>query len=238
MKKRKVYKKLKANKRLLTLLGILLAALVLFIILLELQFGIFSPKPIPSKGLYDIPEQTIYNVTTPSPTIGSVQFVSTRLGVIFNYISSSTQTTTEIGNKICIHLLNSSPESGECIIVFDKSPEDTIDTAIKKQFLTGYSKTACQLKKSPESQESPLTLVGSYPNTYSLALIYWKHPRDYANKQCPIEYSQTGSGGHRYFISDTDHPTKLIFIDGMETVTRSGNLNQSWFETIRFIDIQ
>jgi len=156
------------------------------------------------------------------------------LGISFGYLQNQgaqTISVKESGNKICLtsDAQDNSCLKGQYVEVFQKSANDSLDEAIKKQFLTNYSEKDCFV-----SRDYPYTNL-NYPNSYEMAIIsfpknsdssvpWWKN----ADK-CPAPY--TTGGGVAYFLQDKDHPNKLLFFKiGQYGIMSENNL--VWNQTV------
>jgi len=119
------------------LLGALGLSILLLLVVLQIQDGIFSskPAPLPTPTFAPVPTtQAVYN----SPTPFFQTFTSPDLGISFTHPSSVD--VKEVGNKVYLGRID---PYGLYVQVLPKDPADTLEAAARKQFLQGYSEQKC-----------------------------------------------------------------------------------------------
>lgn len=195
------------------------------------------PVPVPSSTPQAI-SLTPTITLTPTPTKsypGTTQYISPNLKIAFNYLPSSNGqkfSVKESGNKIYIFMDNTSFDTGQFVEVFTKDKNDTLAEAIEKQFLNGISKNDCFVINGNSTFKF-------YPASYTTAEISYPESNDQnvgpgeIPAKCPQNYSRTN--GIRYFLGDSNHPEKLLFISiGQYGISAGQNI--SWQDTISFTD--
>lgn len=187
-------------------------------------------------------------LSTPAPQQESVsqdtgvanqkKYSSYKLGLSFLYLSSQADKTLyvhETGNKICLSTLTNDTDcaQGQSVEIFNKNAADNLQTAITKQFLQNYAPTDCFVTnvKNPVANETT-------PDSFTFAEISFPKPTDpsapwWTNAdKCP-RYATTN--GIAYFLMDTKHPEKFIFLSIGQYPILAGPGNQLWQSTINFL---
>jgi hypothetical protein len=163
-------------------------------------------------------------------------FTSSKLGITFTYLTTAKDykaTVQEIGDKVYINTNVSTTNpitSGQWVQVFSKDPADTITQAITKRFLSDISTQDCFVTVQSRTNIS---------QTQSAAIIDWPatlidddNPFG-DNSKCPKEYQKTN--GERYFLTDSQDPTKLLFFSIGQYAIQGWNDNYetTWQQTLR-----
>lgn len=191
-------------------------------VIYRVDLGINNPNtPISAeaKQLYNQILSTFKFTDQAAGNSNSKKFTSTSLGISFSYLENQNQghwtiTVKEMGDKACVTYDTNDNDcsKGQYVQVFQKTPADTLENAITKQFLKGYSTNDCFVTTNyPYTNIKPPL---GFPSTYRIAVISFPAPTDpntgmqNANK-CPRPY--TAAGGLAYFLEDTNHPDKLFF---------------------------
>lgn len=225
----------------------LLAAVILGIILFSNKTPIPTVTPVPTPALTTTLTPTLTPqavspiptiTTTPSPTKsypGTTQYISPNLKIAFNYLPNQggqKVAVKEVGNKIYIYADNTSFDNGQFVEVLSKDKNDTLAEAIEKKFLNGISKNDCFVISENNNFKF-------YPASYSTAEISYPENNDPNTgpgeipAKCPQNYSRTN--GIRYFLGDSNHPEKLLFISiGQYGISAGESIN--WQDTISFPD--
>ncbi|MFA5933299.1 MAG: hypothetical protein WCV81_03510 [Microgenomates group bacterium] len=199
------------------------------------------PTTTPTPTATMTPSPTATPTPTPTATPNSNYYISSNLGVSFYYTKASTGVNDskilvkEVGNKIYVYSAGTQAETGQYLEVFAKDKNQTLVDAIKAKILTGYSLDDCIVK----------TITGTftgqtYPANFQLAQI--SVPTD-ANddmetlskkgEKCPA--GRLNIGGLAYFLADSEHPDKLIFLSIGQYAIDSGIGNKTWQNTIKFL---
>lgn len=212
---------------------------------------VFAPKPEPIAEITNIPQpegKAVLPTAIPQLEGVTTEYKSDKLGISFLYASTLPTrqylTVRESANTIYIYVLTGSKEftkisddkylkekgHSKSIDVFLKQPEHTLEETVKEQFLKGYSEDNCTIKHtrdgraSSDTQYQTLRIIvntNAHPNTSLHELL----------DQCPPSY--TSSNGQRYFMLDSSHPERFLFINnGHDTFTV--NDGQVWDRTIEF----
>ena len=117
--------------------------------------------------------------------------------------------------------------------VFQKNPADSLEQAIKKQFLTGIPETDCFVKTVSDNKLS---------SNFTKATIAFPVPTDSDQpfftfgQKCPETYKETN--GISYFLADKDHPSKFLFFSiGQYGINaKTGDNTVMWQDTIKFLN--
>lgn len=245
MKKQSLVKKLHKPVHPVISNIVLIGANFLAVVLLLLVYVLYnSSSTVQLKITYSTPTVTsaISSTATPilSPTPTSQTFTSPDLGISFDYANDPTYTVTEIANKVYIHDVKLPPISGLFLEVFSKAQHDAIDTAIKKRFLQQIADSNCQVKVLGSLKQ--LTSNRWYlPSSYSVAQIISDYQGNNLstpqNNKCSSPYVYaTEQQGLIFFLADSNHPNKLVFVHNGQSGIGSGNQNESWYQTIKFMD--
>lgn len=187
----------------------------------------------PTTEVVDQQQSPTTSQTKPSatPTINphSKLFTSKKLGIQFLYKADAygdgdTVEVSETGNKVYVYASTMKPTTGQYVEVFSKDANDSMETAIKKQFLTKYSEKDCWVETMPGNKATITYPKPSDPNEP------W-----FANEStCPAGYSK--SNGLSYFLTDPTHPTILLFFSIGQYALDSGIEGKPWQDTIIFRD--
>lgn len=161
-------------------------------------------------------------------------FSSTNLGIQFYYNTAQPEETAvkQIGDTVYVYPSTyADPKNGQFVQVFTKDASDTLAQAITKRFLSGISTKDCFI--------TPLALGDvNLTSTQSAAIIDWpssliddNNPFG-DNSKCPKAYQKTN--GQRYFLTDSQAPTKLLFFSIGQYAITVDNVH-TWQSTLRFI---
>lgn len=165
-----------------------------------------------------------YTITTTIPD--QMKFVSQKLGISFLYDGATgvpPTLTKEEGDKVFIYAdyqyTGFDYHQGQFLQVFKKDPKITLVEAIKQQLLVGISEQDCYVMSEDDTKQ----FLGSlpYPSGFNVAIISYPGVKGHdgtsqdvihnAAMKCPIPYAIT-TGGIKYFLLDTAHPDKFIFV--------------------------
>ena len=154
----------------------------------------------------------------PSP-VPYTTYTSQNLGISFSYITDSGVQkffVKEIGDKIYLYASFGNriqnPEEGKFVEVFSKNPQQSLEQAIKQQFLAGVSGNSCIVKNYSNGQaridKSYQTVIISAVIPHNPNLSYSDVHSLIANcSQYAYQYD-----GVSYFMMDPKHPDKLLFL--------------------------
>lgn len=237
------------------------AIIVILLLFLLIAFGAYylglknseinknlSTKPtnavITETPIVSITQKTASPTAEPTISPNSNLFSSDKLGISFLYAklgetgnNSTKVNVREIGNKVYVYvnnIANAKPESGQYVEVFQKNPTDSLEQAIKKQFLSGISENDCFIRISTDK---------NLPSNFTKATIGYplptntnEQPAFYYGEKCPENYRE--SNGISYFLADKNNPNKFLYFSigqygiGAET----SNNSTMWQDTIKFLN--
>ncbi len=190
-------------------------------------------------------------VPTQTPTISPTPwpprtFTSPDLGISFDYspMNGTVAEPIEIGNRIIVAPNPSNPTAGFSLEVDTKNPSDSITDAIRKKFMQGIIPSDCQVEviSNPSSSKhwretAPRSYVFAVVRLTSTAGLNIGEIADHLSN-CAPGMPNVGSGGLRYFMMDTNHPDKILFVNVGESALLAGYSDDqvTWNDTIRFTD--
>jgi hypothetical protein len=174
----------------------------------------------------------------PTSISGQMKFVSPKLGISFLYTKQFAggplNMIKEERNRIYVYADVHYPEydyhrDGQFIEAFAKSPNDTLEEAIQKTVLKGYSEKDCFAVSVTEPTQKNSEFY--YPHNYVLAYISFPgntggdevQPEE---AKCPNGY--VAKGGVFYFIMDSKNPNRFAFL-------KIGQSGPVWQKPIQFI---
>lgn len=182
--------------------------------------------------------------TTPTatrgPTFQSETFASAQLGISFSYapqIGGDPIATKQINNTVYVYDTALPYTDGQSVQVLRKSASQSLQQAIGAIILNGYTPANCPIGPG-------IGASSAYPASYSAASVtYATTPdpnggwptADPAN--CPASYTIAPEGGMAYFLTDSKHPTRLLFVSiGLDAIAASTDPNSHtlWQDTITF----
>lgn len=189
-----------------------------------------SPTPSPSATAAASSEPLTSPLPSPNADPNIKTFTSQKLGITFQYQekskgSSETVATQEIGNKVYVYSSIMKPDQGQYVEIFDKSPSDTLEQAITKTILAGYSVSDCPLITDPKN---PSKIMLGLPDAATQNGM--ENAQPYLDK-CPKGY--VSFGGLAYFLADSNHPTKFAFFSIGQYALNAGD-NITWQDTFKF----
>jgi len=202
-----------------------------------------SPTSPPSIAAYPtagaLSVMPVPQTTAATPVPGSTTFSSKRLGIEFEYAPMTGDQKVgvrEIGDKVFLYVGQLPPEAGQYVRVYRKAPGETLEAAITRQVLQGYSSADCLVRES----ESPERGLG-WPASYTFAVIGLAGPPEQdmealqaRARKCPQPYAALG--GIAYFVADAGHPERFLFLNIGQYYIPSGLGERPWQNTIRFLD--
>jgi len=162
-------------------------------------------------------------------------FTSQKLGISFTYLVKQDKadiqeiTVSENGNKVCLTYdpNDISCAKGQSVKVFEKGKDETLENAIKRLFLAGKDPNQCFVTTSTPK---------NYPAGFKEAEITFPEDKEFdlekmtlKSEYCSKDYARTN--GMRYFLEDTNHPTKFLFFNIGQYAIDSDN-GKTWQETI------
>lgn len=191
-----------------------------------------APQPANLESLTTAVKGGSYTENTTVPN--QKKYISPKLSISFLYLTLTNGQkieVKEVGQKIYVYPTQTAYQDGQWVEVFNKSKTDTLAEAIKKQFLNEISEKDCFVIINKDSFKS-------YPESYSVAEISYPKSNDPESDPwgmsavCPQGYSQTN--GIRYFLGDSQHPGKLLFLSIGQYGIEAGEGNKLWQDTIQF----
>jgi len=180
------------------------------------------------------------SANSPAPTLaprtGSTIYSSSSLGIRFYHAlladakdAKSSVKTMETGNKIYVYIESMVPTTGQYVEKLAKSPGDTLEQAIKKQFLSGIPESECFVTTSSDPR---------FPTGITKATIAYPVPTDAQEPAftfgdaCPDPY--TAKGGMAFFTYDPSKPgTFLFFKIGQYAIPSQNSGDQTWEQTVQ-----
>ena len=151
-------------------------------------------------------------------------FIDPELGIAFCYPVGqeiiTEDNTVYVGGK-----------SGQFVEVFTKDPAYTLKTAIEKKFLKDYPADRCFVNENQITQRGSWVESSAidYPRDQADYEPYWKNSED-----CPTAYAQ--SNGARFFMADTDHFDKFLFLSIGQYAILLADGQTEWYETVKVLD--
>jgi hypothetical protein len=169
------------------------------------------------------------------------QYTSSNLGLTLNYVSpkQGAMHVLEQNNALCVtyDINDYDCVKGQSVEVFNKEEKATLQVAVAEQLLQDIPKTECYVE---------LLRGGKYSkpkSTFTFAQIAFPNKATSDDpfslstaKNCPEKYRATGGRGVRYFSMDKKHPQKFFFFNLGEYAIGSGQKDQTWDETVKFIE--
>lgn len=176
--------------------------------------------------------------TAPVPSTAA-EFTSRRLGISFQYLAQQNDqaiAAQEAGDKVYVYAKNGmAPTAGQYVQVYHKDPSQGLEDAIRQQVLQGYAAQECPVVRV-QQPEPGLT----WPSGYIFARIEIPRsdndtPETLQAKagKCPQPYAALG--GIAYFLEDTQHPDKFVFLSIGQYYIAGPN-GQPWQASLRFLD--
>jgi hypothetical protein len=229
--------------------AILVASVLLVILLGLLGYSAVagrrttSPIPTPTPTMSATPTASPSGEPTATPTVmptavpGGTLFVSHDLGISFSYATTALGTrftAKEVGNTIHVYDPQYGDTTGQYVQAFDKNPSDSIQDAITKIVLKGYSTADCVIRLNPDNAKV-LPSANNRPASYETASLTYASAAVSQDK-CPSPYTATQS--QIYFLEDTAHPGKLIFIYAPQQsipASTDSSVQLVWQDTIKVL---
>lgn len=234
--------------------ALLVAGILLLILLGLLSYsavaGRHTVSPTPTPTISTTPtaspsaQPTATPAVVPTAVAGGTLFLSQDLGISFSYAATSMGahfTAKEVGNTIHVYDPQYGDTTGQYVQVFAKNPSDSIKDAITKIILKGYDPKNCPIILNPGNSKV-LPSANSRPSSYETASIQWASDNLNGNlvpsdpSKCPAPYTSTASPV--YFLEDTNHPNKLLFIYAPQQpimASTDSSVQLVWQDTIRVL---
>ena len=227
------------NAKLVAIMSSFLIAMFLLIGVVWYFFTPFIQQE--SSGVSIPPKKSIVTPSlflTESPTISQVTdskgeiFTSAKMGIRFRFSREQAGGDEQIniseeGNKIYVYPTSLSPNQGQFIEQFSKSPEQSLENAIRTQLLTNKDPNRCLI--STQNTGSIVRAEITFPSSNRESMDTFFADSDYCSK----DYAQTN--GLRYFMYNPSHPEKYFFISiGQYPIT--ADKDTPWQETIEVIN--
>lgn len=179
---------------------------------------------------FTLSQKKVATVTNTSPVVK--EFTSTVLGIQFSYADKNdlNQKTSvkEVGDTVYVHSSDTKPEDGQYVRVFSKKSTETLEQAIKQQFLTSYNSRDCYV-------QSGMDVGKTKPDTGITAII--AYPIVATNDQwlinqakCPAVYTSTN--GISYFWVPSNSSTKFVFFSIGQYIIPGNTSTDSWHTTL------
>jgi hypothetical protein len=205
---------------------------------------VIESSPIPSVVPLQSPTEQSTGIVKELKAVNEgtmYEYTSTVQNLHFTYVSpkQGAMHVLESGNTICVtyDLNDHDCVKGQSVEVFTKTEKETLPVAITSQLLKDIPKTKCFTESLTGGKYSkPKTTFVfaqiNFPNKatnddpFSLSTA----------KNCPEKYR--AMNGIRYFAMDKKHPDKFFFFNIGQYAISSGEKDQTWDETVRFIDAE
>jgi hypothetical protein len=163
--------------------------------------------------------------TAPTPTSSipplnpmSNRFSSTELGIVFDTAkilqdSGNTSVLTQPnGSRVYVYASGTQASTGQYVDSLSKVSTDTTVVAAQKITASDSRFATCTFEVSPQE---------IYPVTYERVI-----------PTCPNEIG----GGMEYFLTDSLHPTRLLYIKiGQYSLDSASDSRTAWQDTLRFL---
>ncbi|MCL5438771.1 MAG: hypothetical protein M1268_02150 [Patescibacteria group bacterium] len=159
------------------------------------------------------------------------RFISDILGISFTYLENQDNgkiLAKEVGNKVYVYPSNLPETTGQYVEVMSKDKNNTLEQALRKSILKGYSQANCLLK--------PVNLNNGNPDYVTIEIVVPITDNDDLStidekaKKCPPKY--TATNGQAYFLEDKNHPDRMLFFSiGQYAIMSEGG--KTWQETIK-----
>jgi len=187
--------------------------------------GYIAARPATPTAAIPTPTKSVVPTTpTPTPVViappaaTSNRFSSPELGILFDTAKllpesvSDTILTQIDGSRAYVYASTTQASSGQYVDVLSKISTDTAVEAAQKITSNDSRFSACTFEISPQS---------IYPTTYERVI-----------PNCP----DLQSVGLRYFLTDTKHPTSLLFVNiGQYGLPAAEDSQLLWQDTLRFL---
>jgi hypothetical protein len=162
------------------------------------------------------------------------RYVSTALGVSFSTplgIGTKPFIVSEQDQTICVSQVANDAlcGSGQFVEIFQKEAAETLESAIRRLFLAGKDEERCLVTVSNAKNYPAEFLMGqiTFPPTEEVDMEQMMLDSEY----CSPSYAQTN--GIRYFLEDTNKPTRFAFFSiGQYAI--SSLAQKPWQETFEF----
>jgi hypothetical protein len=180
---------------------------------------------------FSFPQKKTVTITNTSPI--AKEFTSTALGIQFAYADKNDlgQKTNvkEVGDTVYVYSSDTKPEDGQYVRVFSKKSTETLEQAIKQQFLTGYNSRDCYVQSGTDANktnsETGIAAVVAYP-------IVTTDDQWLVNQaKCPVTYSLTN--GLSYFWAPSEDSTKFVFFSIGQYYIPVTSSDTSWHTTLK-----
>ncbi len=139
--------------------------------------------------------------------------------------SNETITVTEVGNKVYLHSLGAEPKSGQSVEVFTKDPDQSLEAAIKAEFLKDIPSSECFVVSATGTPKGIEKADIYYPVPENADLPFFEY-----GENCPQGYSR--SNGNAYFYADATAPDKFFYFSiGQYGIPAYTNDHQTMWQT-------
>lgn len=165
--------------------------------------------------------------------------ISNKLGIQFSYLEDQRNSIVggeneiikiyETDRKVYVYPSTQKPQEGQWVEVFEKKAEESLEEAIKSQFLKDRSSESCFVTVT-DSDKNDIIVTASidFPQNEGESLEEWWQKTEY----CSPDYAKTN--GMRYFWYDPRYPTKYLFFSIGQYIINASE-GKSWQDTIQII---
>lgn len=204
-----------------------------FLVMLIAGLGIYiyqnmsSPQPTPEPQVVK-PTPTTIPTATPTPidesstsaSLNSERFYSEELGILFDHAKSVSGSGTQqtpvrtqtVGSRVYVYITGTTATNGQYVDVLSKVSTDDVLAAANKIIQQDAKFDTCSIQ---------LNTQHAYPSTYQKGDLVCNGP----------------GGGISYFLTSSQHPTKLLFVSiGQYGIpAETGNTDKMWQDTLHFL---
>lgn len=183
---------------------------------------------------------TATTTATSGSAYQSETFTSAQLGISFSYapqLGGDPIATKQVDNIVYVYDTTLPYADGQYVQVLQKSAAQNLQQTLSASILQGYTSANCPIGPG-------IGASSAYPASYTAASITYATTPDpnggwpTANPaNCPTQYAIAPEGGMAYFLTDSKHPTRLLFISiGLDAIAASTDPNSHtlWQDTITF----
>lgn len=214
-------------------IAVALAIIGLFVVWQQ-QHQSFSSQQ-QTQALTNFPTATHSPLSTEPSRLKDIikTYTSSNLGISFRYDIGSLSDplplqVKEVSNKIYLYMGSFNPD-GIYVQVLSKDPADNLVTAVRKQFLQGYSEQKCILTVDTSKYSF---LSSTYIRASAQPADSSQNYDNVSKTDCPADL--IGQAGSSYFLMDIAHPNKFLFFE-----ISGGNFGAdkgTWDETVQFLN--
>ncbi|MGE5041992.1 MAG: hypothetical protein ACM3IJ_03735 [Candidatus Levyibacteriota bacterium] len=171
---------------------------------------------------------------------GSTQkkYINHKYGFSFSFPATLAEnenvSVMDTGKIVYVYNTKTPYQQGQYVEIFEKSPSDSLDQAIKKAFLPNISEKDCFVATASADK------VANFPANFEIRTL--KFPVDEKSdvpafaqpNKCMQPYA--ASNGLSYFLGDTKHPNVFFFFNiGQYGIDVTSPKKEGWQDTFQFL---